>query len=226
MMRLLVLALIALAVLWFGRDFYRDTGAGPAADAAYGAADRAAAGSPETVPDTAADETADGSSAADDPEQDTALLASAFSLNGYELTPRADFRITARVLGRKEYSSGRESELSPLDLALGWGPMSDDAVLDRISISQSNRFFFWRTPEFPIPRREIERHASNMHMIPADETVADRLDDVDVGDVVTLKGKLVDVRADDGWKWRTSLTRDDTGKGACELFYVEFVITQ
>jgi hypothetical protein len=28
-------------------------------------------------------------------------------------------------------------------------------------------------------------------------------------------------RAPDGWRWRSSLTREDTGAGACELVWVE-----
>ncbi len=36
-----------------------------------------------------------------------------------------------------------------------------------------------------------------------------------------FKGFLVDVDADTGFYWRTSLRRDDTGNGSCEIFYVE-----
>lgn len=34
-------------------------------------------------------------------------------------------------------------------------------------------------------------------------------------------GPLVDVRAPSGWSINTSLSRDDTGAGACEVVYVE-----
>ena len=39
----------------------------------------------------------------------------------------------------------RESDLAPVDLALGWGRMSDEAILKDIQISQSGRFYFWHT---------------------------------------------------------------------------------
>ena len=102
--------------------------------------------------------------------------------------------------------------------------MSDETVLAGIDISQGGRWYRWHTSGFPIPRREIERHSANMHMIPADDDVADALDEVRVGHVVSLRGHLVEVRGDDGWRWRSSLTRDDTGARACELVYVERVI--
>ena len=36
------------------------------------------------------------------------------------------------------------SDLVPEDLALGWGPMSDNHVLAAFDISQSARFYTWR----------------------------------------------------------------------------------
>jgi len=41
------------------------------------------------------------------------------------------------------------------------------------------------------------------------------------GELVHLDGFLVDASRPDGWRWRSSLRRDDTGDGACELVYVE-----
>src|SRR5660397_42121 len=43
----------------------------------------------------------------------------------YDLIVLADFDIEARVLSKTLYHSGREADLSPVDLALGWGAMSD-----------------------------------------------------------------------------------------------------
>lgn len=139
------------------------------------------------------------------------------------LATRAHFDITARVLSRKDYSWGADAELIPLDLALGWGRMSDSDVLAKIDISQSGRFYYWHVREFPIPRREIERSSANMHMIPADAGVKRQLEQVREGQVVHIEGFLVDASRADGWHWRTSMTRDDTGAGACELIYVEQV---
>jgi hypothetical protein len=42
-----------------------------------------------------------------------------------------------------------------------------------------------------------------------------------VGDVVSLEGMLVEADKANGWRWRSSLARDDTGNGACELVYVQ-----
>ncbi|MBI1983023.1 MAG: hypothetical protein HYS61_02360 [Acidobacteria bacterium] len=144
-----------------------------------------------------------------------------FQKKGYTLTALARFTLTARVLGVERYYFDRESDLVPVDLTLGWGPMSDTGVLSKVSISQGGRFYYWRVNEFPIPRREIEVNSANMHLIAATPAVERELKRVRVGSIVQLSGYLVEARAGDGWRWRSSLTREDTGAGACELIWVE-----
>jgi len=144
-----------------------------------------------------------------------------FHKHDAEITAVARFEMAARVIGVEPYRMDRMADLVPVDLAFGWGPMSDTKVLSRLSISQSNRFYFWTTEEFPIPRREIETHSANMHLIPADETIERRIKAARVGQVVTLSGYLVDVRTESGWAIKSSLSRADTGAGACEVIWVE-----
>ena len=147
----------------------------------------------------------------------------AFSHNGYQINPLEDFAIEARVLAAKNYTFDREADLAPVDLALGWGSMSDGAILKDIKISQSNRFYFWRVESFPIPRAEIETQSANMHMIPANAQIEKTLKSIRPGQVVKLTGYLIEAKADDGWRWKSSLTRKDTGNGACEVVYVKSI---
>ena len=143
-------------------------------------------------------------------------------VDAYQLTELASFKITAKVLAKKNYSFDRGAQLSPTDLALGWGRMSDETVLEQIKISQSGRFYFWRVAAFPIPQREIETHSANMHVIPENISVKHALGKVRPGDIVEMSGSLVNVLSTDNqWRWRSSLTRDDTGGGACELIWVK-----
>ncbi|MDT8320387.1 MAG: hypothetical protein RQ826_07650 [Xanthomonadales bacterium] len=143
---------------------------------------------------------------------------------GYRLTPRARFEIHARVLSRADYGRGIEADLSPLDLALGWGVMSDQSVLDRIRVTQSSRWYFTRY-ELPPPVADaaMVRNSGNMHMVPSSKHVEKALKKIRKGDVVRLEGLLVDVDHDSGFYWRTSLSREDSGAGACEILYVEAI---
>ncbi|GAB3099317.1 hypothetical protein [Lysobacter terrae] len=145
----------------------------------------------------------------------------AFQLRAATLTPLAGFSIDARVLSRRDYRSDREAELSPVDLALGWGRMRNDDVLARLDISQSARWYHYHySGEPPIPQNEIDRSAANMHMIPASDDIASTLREVEAGERVRIDGWLVEAQAPDGWRWRSSTSRDDTGGGACEVIYV------
>lgn len=144
-----------------------------------------------------------------------------FEFGKHRVTPLAKFHIKAKVLSREEYTFDNEADISPVDLALGWGRMSDEAVIQYIDISQSGRWYRWRTETMPIPRREIEIHSANMHMIPADDAVESDINQARTGDIIELRGYLVEVVADDGRRWKSSMTREDTGAHACEVIWVE-----
>lgn len=165
-----------------------------------------------------------GSPVIGEPVQDDGVRREPFARKGYTIAPFARFTVRARLLSAETYRWGRESELSPIDFALGWNDMSNDAVLAQLKISQGNRFYFYRWEnEPPIPADAIVRSSANMHLIPASADVHKRLERVPPGATVTLHGWLVDVSAPDGSQWRSSRTRTDTGAGACELVYVEDV---
>ena len=164
-----------------------------------------------------------GVMAPDEPFQKRLDVANKHTINAFEVVPLATFSIKARVLAAKNYHTGREAKLSPVDFVLGWGRMSDEAVLRQIKISQGNRFYFWHVEAFPIPREEIETHSANMHMIPADRLIEKALRAVRVGQVIKLNGYLVEAKAADGWYWKSSLSRTDTGNGACEVMLVKSI---
>ena len=128
----------------------------------------------------------------------------------------------ARVLARKDYRLGAEAELSPTDLVFGWGPMSDPRIYQQLSISQSNRFYFWRYEDKPpIAPEQIIRSSANMHLIPANQAVKAALKKVRPGQLIELSGQLINVSKPSGWRWSSSLTREDSGAGACEVIWVE-----
>ena len=137
------------------------------------------------------------------------------------IKPLAKFSLSARVLSRADYSWDAGAALVPVDLALGWGRMSDSSVLDKVEISQSGRFYFWRVREFPIPEQEIIESSANMHLIPADSAIQHEIERTRVGDIVSFDGYLVEADGPNGYRWVSSLTRSDTGAGACELVWVE-----
>jgi hypothetical protein len=162
-----------------------------------------------------------GITAPEQPKQKNIIDNKEWKLDEFNFKALAEYQIKARVLGRNNFSVGKESEISPFDLALGWGPMSDQSVIDKIDISQSNRWYRWRADVLPLPAREISLNSANLHIIPKDETVKEKFDKVYKGSLIEMKGYLVEVSTAEGWRWRSSLKRDDTAGGSCELLWVE-----
>ena len=165
-------------------------------------------------------ENAPGVLASEEPLQVEVGVEPGIERGDFRLVPRAEFKARVRILRREDYSAGPLARLVPTDLAVGWGPMSDSGVLADIEISQGNRFYYWRTETWPIPRAEIESHSANWHLIPENELVGRTLERLRAGSVVEMRGRLVDIEGKNGGM-RTSLSRTDTGAGACEILLAE-----
>jgi hypothetical protein len=160
---------------------------------------------------------------ADSPVQEATSQA-AFEFRGYQVKPLATFAVRARVLSREDYYVGKEAELSPLDLALGWKRMADPAVYEALNITQGGRWYryTWRDQP-PIPLQEIIESSANMHMIAATPVVERALKKARAGAYIRITGRLVEVTHHSGWRWTSSLTRSDSGANSCELVFVESV---
>src|SRR5581483_2315263 len=111
----------------------------------------------------------EGQLADSEPVQTDSPLAAAIARGRWTLKPRAHYDITARILSIESYRFDALAPLVPEALALGWGPMSENRVLQTIDISQSGRFYWWRPhPDTPVSRDIIITHSANTHVIPAD----------------------------------------------------------
>lgn len=145
--------------------------------------------------------------------------------SAFRLTPRARYDLTVRVLRKEIYRFDDGAAIAPVDLAVGWARMSDSAMLAQLSITQMGRFFYWRAKDastFDVPAEALISEAAQIHAIPATREVDDTLRRLRPGQLVTLGGYLVDVSGP-GFVWKTSLTRNDIGDGACEIMWIESV---
>ena len=158
-----------------------------------------------------------------DPIQKT-VASKSISHGDYTLQPQASFEITARVLSKTKYTFDRNADLVPVDLALGWGPMSQHKVLDTLKIWQDHRWYFYRYEGSPvIPNDQMAKHSANMHLIPHNSKIESQIKAVKKGEVVHLTGYLVNVTGENGFYWNSSLTREDTGDGSCEVVLVKTI---
>jgi len=144
----------------------------------------------------------------------------------YTLYPMATFRMEGLALAQKRYRFKSDSDLTSVDVAFGWGPMSDADNLDHIKISQSSRWYYYRYEDrrkLKFPAKHIPRYSANMHLIAADKSIQKKLNKIRKNDIVSLEGFLVRATKKDGYTWMSSMSRHDTGDNSCELVYVTHV---
>jgi len=85
--------------------------------------------------------------------------------------------------------------------------------------------FYWFEYKMPppIPKQEIILYSTNVHVIPSTPEIASRCKSLRTGALIHLSGDLVEAGGAKIGKWRSSLSRSDTGNGACELMWVKEV---
>lgn len=163
-----------------------------------------------------------------DPLQTNLITARMVTVNGedgdVELSLLAEYSLKGVIKSKRKYSD-YPARVSTYDFALAWGDLNKKEIDEHISYSQSSRWYFYRyKKDLPVSREYIANHSSNVHLIAADKTVLSKIKGAKENDYVWLKGYLVNVNFKDK-PWNTSLTREDTGNGACEIMYVtDFII--
>lgn len=121
------------------------------------------------------------------------------------------------------------------DIGLAWGKLGEKSFYKKYftSFSQKNEItgarVLWtksKTNNIPgVSEQYKESHFSHTHVIPANRNVMAALVHIKVWDKVELEGELVNIKLSDlkhgrEYSANTSMTRDDTGMGACEIMYV------
>ena len=154
--------------------------------------------------------------------------------DGGALLPVARFETRGRVLNIERFKPHQSlvnwvPGLRPAthDIGLGFGPMTDSANVDRFSfahegVSHGLRALFAR-PRDAMTQQEFDALApniTNVHVIPATDSVYAQLRRVKTGELVTLRGLLVNVRDAEG---RVATTSTRAGDRDCEIMWLEDV---
>lgn len=157
-----------------------------------------------------------------------------FKKDGYlwQLKPLYDYEISGLVIGRMNYqifSINKYTSLFPIDLCLIWGNNVANKVYQdkRVKFKQDSRWCWVRwNGDAAFNLNEF----SNNHLFTREKDLSDEAKKINRGDQITIKGKLVNIIAaplEDGISgqntitWKSSTIREDDGKGACEIIYVE-----
>jgi len=137
------------------------------------------------------------------------------------INPRMAYHITGRVLHKRMYiTRAFFSDILPYDFALGWKGMSDLDIIrpymtfDHHGQHAIGRYYTYEyhwddaAPPQYIAAMADNSNKSNNHLIPSNLQIFAKLWWVNTGDIIHLKGYLVDLEWPEqpGWKWKTALT--------------------
>jgi len=130
----------------------------------------------------------------------------------YTVTPKGEYK--AKVIVLKKTNMNDRAKLSPMDMGVGWGALTDPDVMKKFSFRHGNRVLLVRCTSCT----SDEWDYANTHLIPANENVYKGLKEVRDKDIVYLEGQLVYVKEPNVRPWKSSLTMDDYN---CEILYVQ-----
>ena len=153
----------------------------------------------------------------------------------YQVTPLYNYTLRGLIVSKFTYdifNMYKYGRVFPVDLCMIWGSnVRNGAYLNKaVNFSQDCR---WCHVEWLGNVTFNFNEMSNSHLVVNDERVRKIINSLSAGDQVYISGKLINVKATllkragpfnpQEFEWKTSITREDSGAGACEVIYVEDV---
>ncbi len=137
----------------------------------------------------------------------------------------ARYKIKGLVVAR-QLSGDAISWLSAADVGIAWGKMADPEVNQYMRYSQRGRWLYYHPQRgLPVSSHYMQLHTSNTHVLTDSNSMMNVVKNLEPGDNIVFDGYLVKVssKMKRGFSlpWKSSLTRKDTGNGACEIMYIE-----
>ncbi len=150
----------------------------------------------------------------------------------YTLTPRYDYTLHGLVVSEHDtdslfnyYHTRWGDHLNVKDLCVVWGSNVATGVYSRVSYSSGSWTCYYKTSDREAWRMFNNAAISNNHVLTNDPRIAEALRDTKVGDQIKMQGVLAEYSHAGGFHRGTSVSRTDTGNGACEtIFLMEYEV--
>lgn len=111
--------------------------------------------------------------------------------------------------------------LNSKDVCVAWGSNLSSGAYQKTKFSHGEFTCFWQVQEQDVVFNNNE--ISNNHLLPANEEINGKIKESRVGDQIYIRGYLANYNitaTDLNVSRNTSISRNDTGNGACEVIYV------
>jgi hypothetical protein len=108
------------------------------------------------------------------------------------------------------------------DLCVVWGENIETEVYKDMEFSSNSWTCNYRWPDSQVKKRFCKTCLSNNHLLSEYQGIKRKLMNTEIGDQIYIKGYLAEYSQEaSSFKRGTSITRTDTGNGACETIYIE-----
>ncbi len=150
----------------------------------------------------------------------------------YTVKPVADYEIWGLVVSNHDTSSwwnwihkASNDNLNVVDLCVVFAENVKSGGYAGLDYSSGQFVCYVQTSSSEKWQRFSMRALANNHLLADRPSIVAKLRDVRIGDQVRIRGWLSEYAHNHGFAFTrgTSLTRDDTGNGACETIYVQEV---
>lgn len=150
----------------------------------------------------------------------------------YTVKPVADYEIWGLVVSNHDTSTwwnwihkASNDNLNVVDLCVVFAENVKNGGYVGLDYSSGQFVCYVQTGSTEKWQRFSMRALSNNHLLADRPSIVAKLRDVQIGDQVRIRGWLSEYAHNHGFAFTrgTSLTRDDTGNGACETIYVQEV---
>ncbi|MCK9579411.1 MAG: hypothetical protein M0Q92_03050 [Methanoregula sp.] len=138
------------------------------------------------------------------------------------------YTLAGKVVGRHEYPAAMPDGIIPLDLAVVNGDLLSNDNLDYFTFTMGDRTleYSYDVPTYAgLTEEYIDEHISNNHLVFLNPAIESGVKNVNNGDCLIIKGKLVDIRGESSasqYIVNTSTVRNDGYPAGCEIILVEF----
>ncbi|MBN2189816.1 MAG: hypothetical protein JW728_01220 [Candidatus Aureabacteria bacterium] len=144
----------------------------------------------------------------------------------YTIRPLYDYRLYGMIVSQHRSSSWWDyyhrvwkDTLNIKDIGVLWGSNLKNEVYKEMKFKSGSWTLYWYYPNAEVRSRFNETHGSNNHLLATDGAVIDAINKARTGDQVYFEGCLAEYSYP-GWSRGTSVSRNDTGSGACEVVFV------
>ncbi len=165
-----------------------------------------------------------------EPEQtpsDKAPFRVTFNNVAYQVKPQYRYSLTGLVVSYRHHDGNSRmhrlsnDHLNMLDVCVVWGDNADPALLQQLDFWNGIFSCNVKTRDWDVWYAFDIYSLSNNHLLSDDASIRDQVRKIRIGDQIRVEGWLASYGTNTGDERGTSVTRDDTGDGACETIFVD-----